>query len=93
MKLLNKITAFLLIFFGALFAKDADHGEELYNFSNCTSCHDPSHFTNEKRKAKNYKQLIQSVDACRYSTNVDWFDEDRDDVVHYLNKEYYKFNP
>ncbi len=91
MKPLNKITILLMISFGFLDAKDAKNGEDLYYFSDCTNCHNPSNFSEENRKAKNYKELHRSVDGCRYSTNVNWFDKERDDVVHYLNTKYYKF--
>jgi len=74
-----------------LSAYDEKHAKELYKTANCSACHDPSHYTNENRKVKNYKELSKQVDACRYSNNVGWFDEDRDDVVKYLNDTYYKF--
>lgn len=71
---------------------DAKHGQELYDEAKCARCHNSSDFTKKDRRSKTYKELKKSVEACRFSTNADWFDEDRDDVVHFLNKEYYKFN-
>ena len=91
MKIIN-IFAFISLFVhAALPAYDAENGKELYNSSKCTQCHDSTHFTSKERKVTNYKKLVKSVEACRYGTNADWFDEDRDDVVYYLNKEYYKY--
>jgi hypothetical protein len=74
-----------------LFAYDAQHAKDMYDTAKCSECHDSSHYTSQDRKVQNYKQLHKQVDACRYSTNADWFDEDRDDVVKYLNDKYYEF--
>jgi len=92
---MKKITISIITLFAysfSLCAYDATNGKEMYNEAKCAECHIPAHFTSKKRKATNYKKLQKSVESCRYSTNADWFDEDRDDVVHYLNKEYYKYN-
>jgi cytochrome c2 len=91
MKLFNKIIIIPTLLFGALLANDAKNGEDLYHFSDCTSCHNSANFNEKNRKAKNFKELHKSVEACRYSTGADWFDEDRDDVVHYLNQKYYNY--
>jgi len=91
MKNINKLLFILLISFECSFAYDAKNGKDMYVSSKCYECHDSSHFNSEDRKAKNYKQLHNRVEQCRYRTNADWFDEDRDDVVHYLNKEFYKY--
>ncbi len=79
------------LFFTSLFS-NAERGQELYNQAKCYECHDPSEFTSKQRRAKNYKQLIKNVEACRFKTNADWFDEDKDDVVDFLNKAYYKYD-
>ena len=91
MNKLHILKIVLLLSFTSLLAYDADNGHELYNEAKCSECHENSHFTDKNRKAKNYKELSNSVEACRYGTNADWFDEDRDDVIHYLNKEFYKY--
>jgi hypothetical protein len=90
MKALNKLILFL-ISFDSVFAYDAQNGKELYISTKCYECHEASHFLSEYRKAKNFEQLHNRVEDCRYRSNADWFDEDRDDVVHYLNTEYYKY--
>ncbi|MCW8837650.1 MAG: c-type cytochrome [Thiovulaceae bacterium] len=92
MKKINKKIYFIFLFPLLLSAYDAERGKKLYFSAKCNKCHDSTSFTNKNRKVKNYKQLTNQVEACRYSTNADWFDSDRDDVVHYLNKEFYKFN-
>ena len=92
MTTINKFAIAFLASSLPLYALDANHGKELYNSSDCYRCHTPNEFKSENRKAKNYKQLFQNVEACRYSTGADWFDDERDDVVHYLNKKFYKFD-
>ncbi|WP_373071239.1 hypothetical protein [Sulfurimonas sp.] len=92
MKSINKLFFLLPISFECTFAYDLQNGNDMYNYSKCYECHESSHFTHEDRKAKNFQQLHNRVEDCRYKTNAEWFDEDRDDVVHYLNYEYYKFD-
>lgn len=92
MKNVNKLFFLLPISFECTFAYDTQNGKDMYNVSKCYECHESSHFTSEYRKAKNFNQLFNRVEDCRYRTNADWFDEDRDDVVHYLNNEYYKYD-
>lgn len=91
MKLITKIIILLLISIEAISAKDAKNGEDIYYFSDCANCHNSSDFSIKNRNAKNYIELKKSVNACRYSTNVDWFDDEYNDVVHYLNTKYYKY--
>lgn len=74
----------------SVMALDAENGKEMFDSANCMECHIQVHFTGEKRKATTYAQLDQHVEACRVAHGADWFDEDKDDVVHYLNETYYK---
>jgi len=92
MKNINKLLFLLPLFFESAFAYDTKNGEKMYISAKCYECHDLSSFSTKDRKAKNYKQLFDRVEQCRYGTNADWFNADRDDVVHYLNKEFYKYD-
>lgn len=73
-----------------LLAADVENGHEMFESANCMECHIEVHFTGPKRKAVDYKKLDQNVEACRVAHGADWFDEDKDDVVEYLNETYYK---
>lgn len=75
-----------------LFAYDVKHGKNLYYEAKCQECHSESDYTGEERKVNNYERLQWRVERCDYTMNAGWFEEDIDDVVHYLNDSYYKFN-
>ncbi|QFR50263.1 cytochrome c [Sulfurimonas lithotrophica] len=89
---INRCALAILVCSMPFYAYDVQNGKDLFDSSGCMECHTNEHFKSKNRKAKNYKQLFQNVEACRQSTGADWFDEDRDDVVHYLNKEFYKYD-
>lgn len=71
-------------------AADIENGDDLH-FSNCTGCHDESVYTRENRNVRDPERLGLQVRFCRDSLNLMWFDEDTDDVVEYLNQNYYHF--
>jgi len=73
----------------ALFA-DFEDGKELFNDAKCMECHNDEDFT-PKKKLSNFKKLHQSVDACRFDNDADWFDDESMDVTKYLNHKYYHF--
>lgn len=82
------------------FAANADinNGKELHD-SNCTSCHvsiqggDGSGiYTRENNRIETYPALIKQVKRCRDSLGVQWPDNHINDVVEYLNTNFYKFN-
>ncbi len=78
-------------------AIDLEAGEELYS-ENCIHCHSSrmggEHslmYTRKDRRIKNKSGLQQMVQFCANQINLQWFDEDVDDVAAYLNKNYYHF--
>ncbi len=40
---------------------------------------------------QDYKKLHKAVDACRFANDAEWFDDESEVVVEYLNDKYYKF--
>ena len=75
----------------SLAAADIENGDDLH-FSHCTGCHDESVYTRENRNVRNLERLGLQVRFCRDSLSLMWFDEDTDDVVEFLNRNYYHFN-
>jgi hypothetical protein len=72
------------------FAADIENGADLH-FTNCTGCHDESVYTRENRRVNSLERLGTQVRFCKDNLELTWFDEDVDDVVEYLNQNYYHF--
>ena len=71
---------------------NADNGKKLFNASKCQRCHSTEIFTKEDRKVKTLQQLENTVRFCDSRLSVNWFDFEIDDVVAYLNRDFYKFD-
>lgn len=76
---------------------DIVNGKELHD-SNCTSCHvnmqggdGSSIYTRENRRIDTYQGLVKQVNRCRDSLGVPWPADHVNDVVQYLNTNYYKY--
>ena len=93
---MNLATRSLSIFlFGAMgthpaFAADLDNGDELH-LDSCTGCHDSQVYTRPDRKVMDLAGLGRQVRFCKDNLAVPWLDDEVDDVIAYLNHEYYKF--
>lgn len=88
-----------------VWAADPDSGKEIYHDTeysmkingemrddvSCATCHSPEFYTREDRLALNYGNLRYWVGACNMNMDVGWFPEDVEDVVAYLNREYYNY--
>jgi hypothetical protein len=66
--------------------------------ANCISCHASMFegkasdiYTRKDRKVKNWDGLKDRVQMCATNLNLQWFDEDVDEVTHYLNERFYHF--
>lgn len=71
-------------------AADVAGGKTLHA-DNCTSCHDDGVYTRKDRKVTSLDGLGKQVRRCELTLGLQWFDDDVDDVVGYLNETYYKF--
>ncbi len=82
-----------LILFGLVLpvaAADIENGDDLH-FEHCTGCHDESVYTRENRNVGSLERLRLQVRFCKDTIGLAWFDEDVDDVVEFLNQNYYHF--
>jgi hypothetical protein len=76
---------------------DAVRGKKLHD-EHCVKCHtsimggNPTAiFTRENSRIASYSELYQQVNQCRQRLNVEWPDQNVEDVVEYLNQTFYKF--
>ena len=80
-----------------LLAADVKRGEALHN-ANCVSCHarmtggnGETLYTRSDRRVNSLAGLEAQVRRCESNLELKWFDEDIEDVVTYLNENYYHF--
>ncbi len=74
-----------------LAAADIENGEELH-FSDCTGCHQEEVYTRANRVVGSLEHLGRQVRFCKDTVGAQWFDDDVDDVIAYLNQAYYRFD-
>ncbi len=79
-------------------APDPAKGKRLMAEHGCDACHarrmngDPAAiFLRKGRKVASLAQLKSQVAACNSGFGTGLFPEEEDDIVAYLNREYYKF--
>ncbi len=71
-------------------ATDINLGKSLQQ-KNCMSCHDDGIYSREDRRVTSSDALRAQVQRCETNLNLQWFPEDVDAVIEYLNTSYYKF--
>ena len=71
-------------------AANLDNGDKLHQ-NNCTGCHDSNVYTRSNKRVNSLPRLGTQVRFCRDNLGLTWFDDQVDDVIHYLNTSYYKF--
>ncbi len=84
------ISLFCLALCSPGFAADKDNGDELH-MESCTNCHDSTVYTRGDKKVKTLPKLGAQVRFCRDNLGITWFDDQVEDVILYLNKDYYHF--
>jgi len=86
--LLIIVTSGLLAASSSLLAVDIEHGKSLQQ-KNCMSCHDDGMYTREERRVTTLDALRHQVQRCETNLNLQWFPEDVDAVIEYLNTTFY----
>ncbi|MEE8055814.1 MAG: cytochrome c [Gammaproteobacteria bacterium] len=81
---------YLMFWANTLHAADVQNGRNLHD-QNCLHCHDTSVYTRENHRIKTLAELRKQVLRCELSLELQWFEEDVDDVVAFLNTTYYMF--
>jgi cytochrome c553 len=57
----------------------------------CTGCHKSEVYTSQTRKVVTLDGLKKQVAACSDAAKTGWTEAQKDEVVSYLNTEFYKF--
>jgi len=88
----------IVLFASASIAANAEDGKQLHD-KHCKACHvgmtggDGSLlYTRNNRRVNAMEKLENQVRRCESNLELKWFDEDVNDVVEYLNVNYYHFN-
>ena len=68
----------------------AENGKKLHD-AKCFGCHDTRQYTRKNRIIHTYEDLHARVEFCDSASNAGFYFDDLDDVVTYLNTEFYKF--
>lgn len=85
--------------FAAPFPKaDPAAGQKLFEEAKCNACHAKRFggdgsvaYTRPDHRVKSPEALVKQVRACVTQLNVQWFDDEQENVAAYLNQRYYKF--
>lgn len=67
-----------------------DRGELLYQ-THCIACHTKKVHWRDKKRASDWHSLKQQVQRWQALSELDWSEEEINDVANYLNKVYYHF--
>jgi hypothetical protein len=84
------LPVFVACYVTSLQAADIENGDDLH-FENCTGCHDSTAYSRDNRKVRSLARLGTQVRFCKDNLGLTWFDDEVNDVIGYLNKEYYHF--
>lgn len=94
MKINDLIAASILLTSMSAIASEADEkyelGEEAHK-NHCYKCHGDEIYTRENSFVKSMDALSKQVVRCKDGSNVPWFDEDTETVIHFMNKKFYNF--
>jgi hypothetical protein len=69
---------------------DSANGKKLHE-EECIRCHGSEVYTHKDREVQSLAALEHRVGICISVVGVTWFDEEKRDVVDYLNENFYKF--
>lgn len=84
------LLAVLFIFASPAMAADPVKGKTLHD-QKCFGCHDTRQYTRKNRIIHTFEDLEGRVEFCDAASKAGFTPEDIEDVVAYLNKEFYKF--
>ena len=88
--LLIFVASGLVMTSSSLLAIEVNHGKSLQQ-KNCMRCHDDGMYTREERRVNTLDALRHQVQRCETNLDLQWFPEDVDAVIEYLNTSFYKF--
>jgi mono/diheme cytochrome c family protein len=69
---------------------DGAAGKKLHD-AHCMSCHNTSVYTRKDRQIKSLSALGEQLNECTHAAQVTLTDADQQNVIKYLNDQFYKF--
>ena len=76
--------------YAASFPPDAVNGKRLYE-TNCTGCHDTDVLVRRDRLVQSLDALKEQLANCAHMANREFSPSDAQDLLKYLNDQYYHF--
>lgn len=80
----------LLLSSSAALANEPGRGQQLYE-NHCTACHESNAHIRAKRKARSIADIQTQIVRWRNHLELPWRAEDIEDVLNFLNSEYYQY--
>lgn len=65
-------------------------GEQLHD-EHCLQCHGTEVYTRDDRRITSRAALAKQVRRCEQATGVQWFEDESEAVIRYLNQTFYHF--
>ena len=92
MKVILRVSLMMFLAAGAHAALPGDGaaGKRLHD-ANCTACHDTSVYTRQDHKIRSLDALKQQVENCTHMAQKEFAPAERQDIVKYLNDQFYRF--
>jgi mono/diheme cytochrome c family protein len=78
-----------LVAYSSMSLAEFDRGEALYE-NHCKECHESWAHTRDGRHANTLGALRQRVAAWSLHSNLEWSDDEINDVADYLNRKFYQ---
>ena len=72
-------------------SENAAAGKVLFDEAECLKCHGTEVFTRSDHKVKDLTKLAGQVSMCQQNLGIEWFPEDSEQVITYLNEAFYQF--
>lgn len=92
MKITSVIPAMFFLTVSAYAAVPGDgvEGKRLHD-ANCAGCHDTSVYTRKDHKVRSLDGLAKQVENCTHMAQKEFSPAERQNVVKYLNDQFYRF--
>jgi hypothetical protein len=72
------------------YAADPERGRSLYE-NHCTQCHESLVHVRQHRRATSLDAVRYQINRWRGVLGLDWSSAESEDVLHYLNDQYYRY--
>jgi len=69
---------------------DGADGKRLHD-ANCTGCHDSGVYMRKARSIRSLDALKQQLETCGHATKKEFSATEKQNIVKYLNDQYYRF--